>query len=112
MSKHYKVTYTPQALQDITELYEYICFILRAPKAAENQSSRIRRIIRSLDTMPMRHSLVPWEPWYSMGIRKVSIDNYMAFYCVDKEKGVVTVIRIFYSGRNIKDIIKNTSNSL
>lgn len=51
MSNHYKVTYTPQALQDITELYEYICFILRAPKAAENQSSRIRRIIRSLDTM-------------------------------------------------------------
>ena len=28
MSNHYKVTYTPQALQDITELYEYICFIL------------------------------------------------------------------------------------
>lgn len=46
-----------------------------------------------------------------MGIRKVSIDNYMAFYCVDKEKGVVIVIRIFYSGRNIKDIIKNTSNN-
>ncbi|MBF4807861.1 MAG: type II toxin-antitoxin system RelE/ParE family toxin [Lancefieldella rimae] len=112
MSNHYKVTYTPQALQDLTELYEYICFILRTPKAAENQSSRIRRIIRSLDIMPMRHSLVPWEPWYSMGIRKVSIDSYMAFYCVDKEKGVVTVIRIFYSGRNIKDIIKNTSNSL
>lgn len=41
MSNHYKVTYTPQALQDLTELYEYICFILRAPKAAENQSSRI-----------------------------------------------------------------------
>lgn len=53
MSNHYEVTYTPQALQDLTELYEYICFILRAPKAAENQSSRIRRIIRSLDIMPM-----------------------------------------------------------
>ena len=52
MSNHYKVTYTPQALQDLTELYEYICFILRAPKAAENQSSRIKGLFVHLIQCP------------------------------------------------------------
>ena len=101
MSKTYKVIYSPQALEDLTEIYEYIRFTLQARIAADNQSSRIRKMIRSLDTLPARHSLVEWEPWASMKIYKVQVDNYMIFYRVDEELSTVSIIRIFYSGRNI-----------
>ena len=107
MSKTYKVIYSPQAFQDLTEIYEYIRFTLQAPIGAKNQSSRIRKMIRSLDTLPARHSLVEWEPWTSMKIYKVPIDNYMIFYRINEELSTVSVVRIFYSGRHIEDLIKN-----
>lgn len=110
MSKTYKVIYSPQALEDLTEIYEYIRFTLQARIAADNQSSRIRKMIRSLDTLPARHSHVGWEPWASMKIYKVSVDNYMIFYRVDEELSIVSIIRIFYSGRNIEDIVKHTND--
>lgn len=110
MSKTYKVIYSPQALEDLTEIYEYIRFSLQARVAAENQSSRIRKMIRSLDTFPARHSLVEWEPWASMKIYKVPVDNYMIFYRVDEKLSTVSIIRIFYSGRNIEDVIKHTND--
>lgn len=40
-----------------------------------------------------------------MNVHKVSADNYAIYYLVDKENLTVTVYRIFYSGRNIDDII-------
>lgn len=107
MSTTYNIIYSPQAFLDLSELYEYIRFTLQVPKTAEKQVSRIRKTIRSLNTMPMRHPLVEWELWHSMGIRRVPIDNYTAFYLVDEDKCSVTVVRIFYAGRNIKNIINN-----
>lgn len=107
MSTTYNIIYSPQAFLDLSELYEYIRFTLQVPKTAEKQVSRIRKTIRSLNTMPMRHPLVEWEPWHSMVIRRVPIDNYTAFYLVDEDKCSVTVVRIFYAGRNIENIINN-----
>lgn len=96
MNKTYKVIYSPQALEDLTEIYEYIYFTLQAHIVAYKQSYRIRKMISSL---------VEWEPWSSMKIYKVPVDNYMIFYRVDEELSTVSIIRIFYSGRNIEDIV-------
>ena len=52
----------------------------------------------------MRYQLVEWEPRCSKGIRRVPVDNYTIFYQVDENQMTVTVIRIFYSGRNIENI--------
>lgn len=109
MSKNYIVIYSPQALEDLTEIYEYIRYTLQARITADKQSSRIRKMVRSLDTFPARHSLVNWEPWVSMKIYKVLVDNYMIFYNINEELSTVSIIRIFYSGRNIEDIVKHTN---
>ncbi|WP_276769553.1 type II toxin-antitoxin system RelE/ParE family toxin [Fannyhessea vaginae] len=110
MSKAYSIIYSPQAFLDLTELYEYIRFNLQVPKTAEKQVNHIRKAIRSLDTMPMRYPLVVWEPWRSKSIRRVSVNNYTVFYQVDENKMTVTIIRIFYSGRNIESIVNNSNN--
>lgn len=110
MSKTYKVIYSPQALQDLTEIYEYIRFTLQARIAADNQSSRIRKMICSLATLPKRHTLVEWEPWISMKMYKVPVDNYMIFYRIDDELNTVFIVRIFFSRRNIEDLIKNADD--
>ena len=41
-----------------------------------------------------------------MGIHKMSVDNYCAFYRVDEDAAAVTILRIFYTGRDIENIIK------
>lgn len=110
MSTTYNIIYSPQAFLDLSELYEYIRFNLQVPRTAEKQVNRIKHAIRSLETMPMRYTLVAWEPWHSVGMRRVPVDNYTVFYQVDKNKTTVTVIRIFYSGRNIENIVNDPNN--
>ena len=107
MSDHYRVTYSSTALEDLRDIYEYIRYILLAPIAAEHQILRIRKIIASLDIFPMRHMLVNEEPWKSKRIYKVPIDKYVVFYCVDDIMHVVSIVRIFYGGRNIENLMEH-----
>lgn len=105
MSDIYSVIYSPEAVDDLREIYLYIAFTLKVPDTAENQVNRIRKEIRSLDFMPSRYSIVDWEPWKSMKMYKVPVDNFVVYYTVNDSDSTVTVIRIFYGGRDVKNII-------
>lgn len=60
--------------------------------------------------MPSRYSIVDWEPWKSMGMHKVPVDNFVVYYSVNTENRIVTVIRIFYCGRDAEGIINEDLN--
>ena len=104
MSDPYNVVYSPEALSDLKDIYAYIAQELMVPDTALNQVNRIRKEIRSLDFMPSRYALVDWEPWKSMGMHKVPVDNVVVFYTVDSDSMTVAIIRIVYGGRNIESI--------
>lgn len=105
MSGSYSVVYSPEAMDDLREIYSYIAFTLMVPETAEKQVNRIRKEIRSLDFMPSRYAFVEWEPWQSMGMHKVPVDNFIVYYTVDDKSLTVTVIRIFYGGRDVANIV-------
>ena len=105
MSDSYSVVYSPEAVDDLREIYSYIAFTLFVPETAKKQVNRIQKGIRSLDFMPSRYSLVDWEPWKSMGIHKVPADNFVIYYTVNDDSRTVTVIRIFYGGRDVANIV-------
>ena len=107
MSDTYQVIYSPEALDDIRKIYSYIAYELQVPDTALNQVNRIRKEIRSLDFMPMRYSNLDWEPWKSMQMHKVPVDNYIVFYLVDSNLYTVTIIRIVYGGQDIDGNIKS-----
>ena len=56
--------------------------------------------------MPERYVAVDWEPWSSRGMRKLTVDNYVVYYLVEPTAQLVTVVRIFYGGRDVENIIK------
>lgn len=85
MSDSYKVIYSPEALDDIRKIYSHIAFELQVPDTAKKQVNRIRKEIRSLDLMPMRYALVDWEPWKSLEMHKVPVDNYVVYYTLDTQ---------------------------
>ncbi len=105
MSDTYSVIYSPEAKDDLREIYSYIAFELEAPDTAQRQVNRIRKEIRSLDFMPARYAIVDWEPWRSMEMHRVPVDNFVVYYVIDDKSRTVTVIRIFYSGRDAECII-------
>lgn len=101
MSEGYKVVYSPQAMEDMKDIYAYIAWELHEPDIATAQVNRIREEVRSLDFMPLRYSLVDWEPWRSKGVHKVSVNNFVVFYTANANVMVVTILRIIYGGRDI-----------
>lgn len=110
MSDTYSVVYSPEAKDDLREIYSYIAFELEAPDTAQGQVNRIRKEIRSLDFMPARYAIVDWEPWRSMEMHRVPVDNFVVYYTIDDKSRTVTVIRIFYGGRDAEGIINAEHN--
>ena len=98
----YDVKVSWQARQDMRSIYEYIAYVLLEPAIAEKQYARIESAVYTLDQMPERHRQYDKEPWRSRNLRLMLIDNYIAFYIVDNQNHVVTVIRIMYGRRNIE----------
>ena len=101
-----EIIYSPESVDDLIKIYTYIASVIQAPDNAKELVNRLRRNIRKLDYMPFRHRLVEWEPWNSMGMRVFPVDNFDIYYLVDTEKSVVQIVRIFYSGRDIENLIK------
>lgn len=101
MNNNFSVVYSPEAKYDLKEIYKYIYYTLLAPITAKKQVNRLRQMIRSLGFMPSKYPIVDWEPWKSMNMHKVPVDNYLVFYTVDNSNLKVTIIRIVYSGRDI-----------
>lgn len=97
----YQVQYSAEAKQDLKDIYNYIAQNLMVTDTAKNQTRRIMDAVKSLDEMPMRHSLYRDEPWYSLGLRFIPVDNYIILYLLDEEKEVVSIVRIMYGGRDI-----------
>ena len=102
----YQIIYSPESLDDLRAIYSYIAFEKLAPQNAEGQVNRIRKSIRSLDLFPEGHTTVEWEPWASMGMRFLPVDHFIVYYLVDNSARKVSIVRIFYSGRDVEHIIQ------
>ncbi len=97
------VVYSAQARLDLRNIYEYIAYDLLVPETATRQTQRIMEQIRSLNQMPLRYQLYNDEPWNSQGVRFFPVDNYLVFYLPDETKTIVNIIRIMYSGRDVRE---------
>ena len=99
----YEVNITEQAETDLQEIYKYIALELCAPAHAEGQINRLEAKILKLSTFPYKYREYEEEPWKSMGVRKMPVDNYVVFYIPDDDTASVTVIRIMYNARDVKN---------
>lgn len=108
----YKVMYTAGAKKDLRNILRYISEELLTPENAVRQTQRIMEAVRKLDTMPKRNRLYEEEPWHSRGLRFFPVDNYLVFYKTDDETEIVYVVRIMYSGRDIRKQLSRTKDAL
>lgn len=104
MTENFTVSYSQNALDDLREIYSYIANELLVPGTAAGQVGRIRKEVRSLDFMPARYGLVEWEPWHSMEMHQLPVDNFIVYYLVDDKEGTVTVARFFMVAETLKEL--------
>lgn len=105
----FSVIYSDEAIEDLDDIYCYIAFHLMERKTAWDLTSRIRNHIRGLAEYPEMCEGVDWEPWQSMGVRKMPVENYIVYYLPDMKAQEVKILRIFYGGRDVEHIV-NTEN--
>lgn len=101
--KKYEVLVADRADQDLREIFEYIAFELLSYDNAVRQLERIEAAIERLDTFPEGYRLYEDEHWNRRNLRVLPVDNYVVFYIPDNDNLTVTIIRVIYGGRNIKE---------
>jgi toxin ParE1/3/4 len=65
----------------------------------------IKEQVLTLIQMPLRHSVVQEQPYGEMGVRKLLVENYIAFYIIDEENHEVHILRILYNRREWQVIL-------
>lgn len=96
----YQVIMTPDAIDDITALGNYIADVLGAPESALRYVRAVRKEIGSLSEMPSRNRPVDEEPWHTRGIRRQLVRKSYVYYRIDEASKTVYILNVIYVGRN------------
>ncbi len=101
----YSIKITPTASQDLDDIYRYIAYELVNEDAAENLMDRIESSVMRLKDFPLSCNLVADEMLRDKGYRRLIVDNYVAFYIVDKVGKQVVIMRVLYGRQKYQDLI-------
>jgi toxin ParE1/3/4 len=102
----FNIEISKAADDDLRNIVEYIAFELQSPESGIRQLERLEKRIAGLNEMPERFHRYEKEPWFSRGLRLMTVDQYYVLYIPDKENALVTIIRVMYSGRDIDAELK------
>ena len=101
----YNIVFEEIAENDLRDIFKYICNRLHEPEIAGRIYRSLKKDILSLDTMPFRFALIDEEPYKSMGVRCISVENYTAFYVADETAKTVHILRVLYNRRDWQNIL-------
>ena len=91
------------ATSDLYGIFSYISDVLMSAESAQRVYTAVKNKIFLLNTMPTRFPLVKDEPYASLGVRLMPVENYHVFYII-REKNV-HVFRILYHRRNWQNLL-------
>ena len=97
----YKVNISPEAINDINGIYEYISQVLCEENIAVGMVKLLQKSILSLDELPNRFKYFNNEPWKNRGVHIMPVKKYLVFYVIDDDRKTVDVIRVIYGSREL-----------
>jgi len=101
----YKIVIELPAQRDLQGILRYITDTLKEPVVARRIYTSIKEQILMLSQMPLRHSVVQDQPYAAIGVRRLLVENYIAFYIINEAKCEVHVLRILYNRREWQNIL-------
>lgn len=98
-----KINYSPLALNDLDEIWEYITEELMNSSAAENMVNGIMDAVEALEDFPEAGVRLVFDGDLDSGYRFVIYKNYMAFY--HTQNSVIYVDRVIYGKRDYMKVL-------
>ena len=96
----YRIIMTLDAIDDLTELGDYIANVLYARDTALAYVRAIRKEIAALAEMPAVYKVMDDEPWHSRGLRRFLVKNFYVYYRVEEAAKAVYVLNVIYARRD------------
>ena len=98
---NWKIIYTIEAENDVTNIYDYIVATWNDFAAAKSLVRQIVTAADSLEQLPLRHQVWGEEPWCSQEITSFPVERYIIVFSVNVKKHAVEILRIIYGGQDI-----------
>lgn len=98
-----KIQYSPKALQDLDDIWDYISLELCNPDAAENTVNHILDAFEILTDFPESGALLIHHVNIETNYRYITSGNYIGFYRF--ENNIVYVDRIVYAKRDYAKLL-------
>ena len=95
----YEIIFETTAIRDLYGIFNYITDVLKAPHAAQRILLTIEEHVMSIAYMLARHNVMRGEPYASMGVKIMPVENYNALYVVDEPQQEIHILRILYNRR-------------
>lgn len=99
-TKNYQITWSPQANNDLQNIHFYIKYYLKETNIADNLIKKLLNSILDLSYFPEKYKRIIYPHNETRNIRKMSVNNYIVIYEVNKTLGQIFILHIFSSSQN------------
>ena len=99
----YKISFSPEAVDDLKEIKQYIKDELCNEQAAKNTVAKILKKVKMLSDFPESGSSLSAIIGFDTDYRYLICDNYIAFYRIENKN--VLIVRVLYGRRNYMQIL-------
>jgi plasmid stabilization system protein ParE len=99
----YTIKYSEQAEMDLDGLSNYIIYILKNAKAANDLLKEFHEKLLNLTGTPRLYAYSRVKKAASMGLRCFTFGNYIAYYYVNDIDLTVVIARIFYQRQDYEN---------
>lgn len=97
----YKVLVSPKAVNDLDEIYSYVCNLSSSVKTAMSKTGQIETAILSLNELPYRHPKRTAGRYSNGRYRQIYAGNYLIIYRISETQKTVIIVTVCYYARNI-----------
>ena len=100
----FKVKFSHQAAQDLSDIIRYISDTLINPPAAVHFYDCVSQKLDTISQNPRIYPLSRDKSLSSQGYRAAVIGNYLMFYLVNDESETINIARVIYGKRDFTGI--------
>ena len=106
-SEKYTWFLTATAEGDIDDILSYIAGVLHNPEAAAAFADKLEEELDTLCKSPKNGRLVENDYLRRDDVRRILIDNYIAYYIINEKEKAIIVLRVVYGKRDQTPIVSS-----
>lgn len=105
MVSKYSLFIYPQAASDMASIFDYVANELKNPDAAVKQIDDFEKLFDTVCSAPLSCPLINNEFVKDPSLRKLIVNNYIAFYRPDSECERIEIVRVLYGMMDFKNLL-------